>query len=147
MTKLDVLRTEHDAALTMAARLLALAEAADPRGAAIPIVMQLNRLLGLIRAHLAQEDAELYPALVASTDPEVARLAQRYVDEMGGLAHEFECFARRWSCSDSIAGSIVEFRSAVRQLVRALSERIERENLNLYPLAEAEASKQARKAA
>lgn len=144
---MHVLRAEHDAALAMAGRLISLADHDNPRSAAIPIIMQLNRLLGLIRAHLEQEDAELYPALVASADKKVAGIAQRYVDEMGGMAHEFECFARRWSCSDSIAASIVEFRSAVRQLVGALSERIERENLHLYPLAEAEIARQSRKAA
>ena len=147
MVKLDILRSEHDDALAMADRLIELVDNYDPRGAAIPVLLQLNRLLGLMRVHLAHEDVELYPALAASPDPLVARTTQRFADEMGGLAIEFECFARRWSCSASIAGNIDEFREGVHQLLLALAVRIERENRILYPLAEAEAKRLHRKAA
>ena len=47
----------------MAERLVELAGNFDARTAAIPLLMQLNRLLGLLRVHLAHEDVELYPAL------------------------------------------------------------------------------------
>jgi hypothetical protein len=127
----------------MADRLIELANNHDPRSAAIPILMQLNRLLGLLRVHLAHEDVELYPVLTASPDPLVARTSQRFVDEMGGLAIDLECFARRWSCSASIADGIEEFRDAAHQLVMALAVRIERENRILYPLAEAHATRKA----
>ena len=136
MVKIDFLRAQHDEALAMADRLIELADHYDPRTAAIPILMQLNRLLGLLRVHLAHEDVDLYPALIASPDPRVARTAQKFVDEMGGLAFDFEWFARRWSCSVSIAGNIDEFREGAHQLMLALAVRVERENLYLYPLAE-----------
>jgi Hemerythrin HHE cation binding domain. len=147
MVNIDTLRTQHDDALAMADRLIDLADNYDPRTAAIPILMQVNRLLGLLRVHLAHEDVELYPALIASADPHVARTAQRFVDEMGSLASDFEWFARHWSCSVSIAGNIDEFREGAHELMLALAVRIERENLYLYPLAEAEVAKQARRAA
>ena len=131
----------------MADRLLQLVDQYDPRTAAIPILMQLNRLLGLLRVHLAYENVQLYPALMASPDAEVVRTARRHVDEMGGLAIDLECFARNWSCAEGIAASIDEFREAARRLVLALSDRIDREDLHLYPLAEAEARRRGRKAA
>jgi len=131
----------------MADRLIDLVDHYDPRSAAIPLLMQFNRLLGLLRVHLAHEDVELYPALMASGDPKAARTAQRFADEMGGTAIELECFARRWSCSASIAGNIDEFRDAARQLLLALAVRIERENRCLYPLVEAVVVKQSREAA
>jgi hypothetical protein len=146
MIKLDALRSQHDDALAMADRLVELIDHYDPRSAAIPLLMQFNRLLGLLRVHLAQEDVELYPALVASPDPHVARTSQRFIDEMGGLAIDFECFARRWSCSVSIAGNIDEFRADVHVLLLALAVRIERENLYLYPLAEGLAGNRAKAA-
>jgi hypothetical protein len=147
MVKIDILRAQHDEALAMADRLIELADQSDPRAAAIPILMQLNRLLGLVRVHLAHEDVGLYPALIASPDPQVARTAQRFVEEMGGLAFDFEWFARRWSCSVSIAGDIDAFREGAHRLALALAVRIERENRYLYPLAEPEARRQDRKAA
>ena len=147
MIKLDLLRSQHDAALDMAQRLLGLIDGYRPGNSATPILMQLNRLLGLVRVHLAHEDVGLYPALIASPDPQVARTAQRFVEEMGGLAFDFEWFARRWSCSVSIAGDIDAFREGAHRLALALAIRIERENRYLYPLAEAEARRQDRKAA
>ena len=143
MIKIDILRAQHDEALAMADRLIELVDHYDPRSAAIPVLMQFNRLLGLLRVHFAHEDVELYPTLTASHDPLVARTAQRFVDEMGGLAIELECFARRWSCSASIAGNIEEFREAAHQLMMTLTVRIERENRILYPLVEVEARKAA----
>ena len=147
MFKIDLLRSQHDDVLAMADRLLQLVDHYDRRKAAIPIVMQLNRLLGLLRVHLAHEEIQLYPTLIASSDAEVVRTGQRHVDEMRGLAGDFESFARRWPCSDSIGGNLEEFRQAVRHLLLALAVRIERENLYLYPLAEAEARRQSCKAA
>ena len=136
MVNTEILRQQHDAALVMADRLIDLIDNYDPRSAAIPILMQLNRLLGLLRVHLAHEDFELYPRLMASPDPHIARTANAYIAEMGGLAIDLECFVRHWSCAASIAGNIEEFREGVHELVLALAVRIERENRYLYPLAE-----------
>ena len=120
----------------MADRLIDLADHYRPGTQAIPILLQLNRLLGILRVHLAHEDVELYPSLMASGDSEVARTAATYFAEMGGLATDLEYFSRHWSCSVSIAGNIDEFRHDLHELVLALAVRIERENRYLYPLAE-----------
>jgi hypothetical protein len=136
MVNTESLRQEHDAALKMADRLIDLVDNYDPRTAAIPILMHLNRLLGILRVHLVHEDVELYPKLIKSDDPEVARTALAFVAEMGSLAIDLEWFAQHWSCSASIAGNIDQFREGVHQLVMALAVRIERENRYLYPLAE-----------
>lgn len=136
MIKIDILRRQHDAALDIAQRLLELIDAHLPGNPGYPILMQLNRLYGVVRVHLAHEDVELYPALAASPDPEAARTASIYLDEMGCLALDLECFARNWSCSASITGNFDEFRRAAHDLVLSLAVRIERENQFLYPLAD-----------
>jgi hypothetical protein len=143
----ELLRKQHDDALAMADRLMDLIGSHVPGGGAVAILMQLNRLIGLLRVHLAHEDVELYPGLIASTDPNVARTAKAYVDDMGGLAAELEIFARHWSCSASIDSGMGEFREGVDGLMLALAVRIERENLYLYPLADAELAGRPRKAA
>jgi len=147
MVNTEILRKQHDAALSVACRLIDLVNNYDPSTAAIPILMQLNRLLGILRVHLAQEDVELYPRLMSSNDPKVAQTAAAFVAEMGGLAFKLEGFAWHWSCSASIAGNIDEFREGVHELVLALAVRIERENSELYPLAERDDPGQHRDAA
>jgi hypothetical protein len=147
MVKLDILRRQHDAALDMAQRLLVLIDAYRPGAQAFPILMQLNRLYAVLRVHLAHEDVELYPALMASSDPRAARTARLYVDEMGDLALNLECFAQHWSCSASIANNFDEFRQAAQDMMLALAVRIEREDRYLYPLVEAEEAVETSKAA
>lgn len=138
MTKMDVLRGQHDAALEMAQRLLELIDGFRPGNPGYPILMQLNRLYGVLRLHFAQEDVQLYPRLIGSADAAVARTARRFADEMGGLALDLECFARHWSCSASITNNFGEFREAAHELVLRLAVRIDRETQQLYPLVEAE---------
>jgi hemerythrin-like domain-containing protein len=135
MYELDELRNQHDAALCMADRLLDLVADYRCEADALPIALQLNKLVGLLRVHLAQEDVQLYPRLLASGDRDIAKLALSYVSEMGGLAHELEQFIRRWSSSAVIAADFADFAEAAQELVLQLSFRIERENRYLYPLA------------
>ena len=119
----------------MAERLLDLVNEYRSAADALPIALQLNRLVGLLRVHLAQEDVQLYPELIASGDPETARMALAYASEMGGLAGELELFAQRWSSSVGIAAAFAEFAEVTRELMLRLATRIERENRYLYPLA------------
>jgi hypothetical protein len=136
MVNTGILRQQHDAAMSMADRLIGLADNYQAGTPAVSILMQLNRLLGILRVHLAHEDVELYPGLMNSCDAHVARTATTYFAEMGGLATDLEYFSRHWSCSVSIAGNIDEFRFDLHELMLALAVRIERENRYLYPLAE-----------
>lgn len=139
MIQIDALRQQHDAALAMAQRLLELIQGYRAGCPAHPILMQLNRLYGILRVHFAQEDVQLYPRLVVSPEPKVSRVAQQYVDEMGSLALDLECFARHWSCSASIANNFQEFREAADNLMLRLAVRIEREEKEIFPLFEASA--------
>jgi hypothetical protein len=136
MVNMQILRQQHDAALSMADRLIDLADNYQQGTQAIPILMQLNRLLGILRVHFAHEDVELYPHLMGSSDAAVARTATAYFAEMGGLATDLEYFSRHWSCSVRIAGNINEFRHDLHELMLTLAVRIERENRYLYPLAD-----------
>jgi len=140
MANTSNLRRQHDAALAMSDRLFDLMENYDGGRDVFDIAMQLTKLVGLLRIHLAQEDVQLYPELMASPSQEVARLARAYAAEMGGLALELEIFAQHWSCSASIVSNFEEFREEANALLLHLAVRIERENRYLYPLAEAAAA-------
>ena len=143
MYALPDLRSQHDTALRMADRLIDLIDEYRGDADAAPLALQFNKLFGLLRVHLAQEDVQLYPELVNSDDRQVASMAGAYISEMGGLASELELFAQRWSSSAVIASDFFEFAEAARELVLRLAVRIEREERYLYPLAENPARKAA----
>lgn len=87
--------------------------------------------------HLKAEDWILYPILLASDDPETAATAQQFLDEMGGLAAAFLAYADKWS-ANAIESDWAGYCSESKTIIEALTERITRENRELYPLAERE---------
>ncbi len=90
-----------------------------------------------IKFHLAAEDAMLYPALLAANDATVAQLGQRYQDEMQGLVGTYAEFSRRWRVGSQIAAAPEQFRSEANNVFKPLHGRIQREDNELYPAAEA----------
>ena len=136
MITTDNLRRQHDAANAMSSHLCDLIDSYRGHRDAEAITMQLSRLVGLLRIHLAQADVQIYAALAMSEDQAVARIAASHTNEMGDLAVDLETFARHWTCSASIAGRFDEFRDDAHALLMALAVRIEREDRILYPLAE-----------
>ena len=89
-----------------------------------------------IKFHLAAEDATLYPALRAAADPGVAGLGRRYEEEMRGLSGAYAEFSRKWRVCAVIEAAPEQFRSEANTVLKALHERIQRENRELYPAAE-----------
>jgi len=86
-----------------------------------------------IKLHLAGEDRMLYPAALRAGDAAVARLAQRYQDDMGPLAAEFEAFVRRWNTAQPLREQAETFRREANTVLRLLWERMQRENTEFYP--------------
>ena len=81
------------------------------------------------------EDRYLYPAMIAQAGP-ATRVAERFRREMGGLAKQFTAYLRRWTDQD-IARQWEVFRDDTQRLLNALTDRIRRENEELYPKAPA----------
>ena len=57
-------------------------------------------------------------------------------NELVHIAAQFERFVERWSSSDAIAGALRQFEYEAGMLFAALRDRIDREQRDLYPLAE-----------
>ena len=89
----------------------------------------------MVTPHLKAEDWVLYPPLLASNDAQVAGVARRFVDEMGGLAQAFSTYIERWDAL-SIESDWPRYQRESRGIVEALTNRILRENRELYPLLE-----------
>ena len=90
-----------------------------------------------IKFHLAAEDRVLYPTLSGSGDAGLAALGRRYQDEMQQLSAAFAGFVAQWRVPARISADPEGFRQAANTVLKALFERMKREERDLYPLAEA----------
>jgi hemerythrin-like domain-containing protein len=133
---IDMLRRQHEAIQEMGAKLVGAISSYRDEYDAIALAPLIGKLNALLRVHFAYEDSVLYPLMRRSGDAQAADLACRFGDDMGALAPQFEEFVRRWSGPTVIAGMFNRFRDEATTLFAALGARIERENDQLYPLAE-----------
>ena len=85
--------------------------------------------------HLRSEDQFVYPELLASDDPRVRATARQFVVEMGGLSDAFRAYTAKWD-AEGIARDWSGFRADSIAILKQLSQRIVRENRDLYPLVE-----------
>ncbi|HXD38444.1 MAG TPA: hemerythrin domain-containing protein [Rhodanobacter sp.] len=100
------------------------------------IHQKLVMISALIKLHLAAEDRMLYPALLRAADPVVTQTSERFQQEMGGLAAAYVAFAAKWSVTSRIVADPQGFRDAANGVFKVLHERVQRENRELYPMAE-----------
>ena len=141
------LRRQHEAAVAIVERILSRAEGLERDGVPYEVSLLLAKLTGTLRIHFAQEDKTLYPHMIASTHPDAAATASAFQREMGGLAGQFEAFAARWQTATALAADPNGFRSEAAAIFAALGNRIQREDNQLYPLADAIEDWQVRRSA
>lgn len=96
------------------------------------LIEQLDRVLGL---HLELEDSELYPALIGCGNPDAAEVAVACAEDMGGLAEVWSDYLRHWPAG-MIYRDADRFAAVTRVLIEAVAQRVDREERELYPLAE-----------
>lgn len=96
----------------------------------------LSSLAGKLKVHLAMEDKSLYPTLLTAKDAKVTATARQFVEEMGGITKVFGDYSTKWATNSAIAADPQGFATDTKNLFGALGKRIERENRDLYPLAE-----------
>ena len=134
MSSLAELRNDHAELVTIVKQLEALIDRDSPPPS-LELFDKRRKLSGLLIAHLKAEDWVLYPPLLSSGDSQVAATAKQFIDEMGGLAEAYTQFTQRWVAL-SIESNWAGYRVAAREIIDALTNRIVRENRELYPLLE-----------
>lgn len=137
MSRTSALRKQHDAIAVLAADITRAAETLAATRAAEPLLRLLRELDTVLTRHLAAEDRMLYPELLASADRRAAATASRFCEEMGGLTNSYAEFAARWTSAEALLGDPAAFKRDWTVLAGALGFRIQRENAELYPLADA----------
>jgi hemerythrin-like domain-containing protein len=122
--EMDRLRAEHAALMALARIILAMV--GDPARPALRDT--------LVR-HLKCEDWALYPRLRASGDPELVRVTRAFELEMGDLADDFTAYDDKWTAA-RVAADWAGFRRETMTVLARLARRVEREDRELYPLAD-----------
>lgn len=92
------------------------------------------QLSGILSIHLAAEDKYLYPSLKNSPDDKIRAVAIRYEKEMGHLAATYTAYRNQYSTASRIEADPAGFTRETRRILQALSERLTREDRELYPL-------------
>lgn len=140
MSDISKLREEHADLAAIGAQLSGIIA-----GDAPPAPQDLYRLRmalasGLIR-HLKNEDWNLYPDLMSSSNQRIAFTARAFSASMGGLATEFKDYSERWG-ADAIRSDWNGYRRDTAEILRSLMFRIAREERDLYPLLETDVQEQ-----
>ena len=130
MHSFERLIREHTA---ISARARSLIDAIDGGASPLALHAALSALEGELGAHLAHEDAAIYPKLMVSAD-ESAAAAREAVRRFETLAADWTDHARKWTTT-AIARSPRRFGEATRAILGRLGERIKLENELLYPMA------------
>ena len=92
------------------------------------------QLSGILSIHLAAEDKYLYPSLKNSPDDKIRAVAIRYEKEMGHLAATYTAYRNQYRTASRIEADPAGFTRETRRILQALSERLTREDRELYPL-------------
>ncbi len=104
--------------------------------AAFELTMKIASLAGLLKMHLKHEDEVLYPKLKASTDLKVRQTAERFISEMGGLSKVFDEYRTSYKSSTQIKDTPAAFIKDTQKIIDALRKRVQKEDQELYLLAE-----------
>lgn len=136
MKATDRYRQQHAEIMTLAAELSRRLAPETVVTQSAEIRKLLSELSGKIIVHLAAEDTVLYPRLFSSKDNATQTLARRFADEMGPIAQTFRTYATRWGSEGAIRTKPNDFAKESQAIIKALGDRIRKENVELYPLAD-----------
>lgn len=136
MLETDTYRRQHDDLLELMEQISGILSKTRFRQELSRLHSLLNQLNGKFSVHLAMEDESLYPSLHEHPDEMVRTVAGHFMDEMGGMSDKFKRYMNTWKMSHSIINDPKEFIRQTERLMDMIKNRIERENSELYPLAE-----------
>lgn len=128
MAKSDVFKAQHKEILNLVGQLAPLAPNAATKASDIRSI--LGQLAGKVSQHLAMEDMVLYKNMLAN--PTTKSVAERFQREMGGIASVFTSFVGKYASPAAIQANPAGFASEFSGLVKALGDRVKREESELY---------------
>jgi len=101
---------------------------------AFEISRKIGQLAGVLKIHLQAEDEFLYPNLLKHESSHISSTASAFTDEMGNLGEKFAAFKTKYMQPKNIKAEPQKFKEDLHGIAAALTNRIEREDRELYPL-------------
>ena len=129
----NVLR-QHQEVLSLTSKISSYKNQQQVKENAFEISLLLGQLAGRIKTHLAAEDKFIYPRLMDHPDSQVRMTCEKFPREMGDLAKEFNAYQAKYSGAGKIEADPANFLTDTKDILSALTTRIEKENTSLYPL-------------
>jgi iron-sulfur cluster repair protein YtfE (RIC family) len=129
-------RKQHGELLNVAKSMAKLLDAEQLKKDAVEVRHLLSVLHGKLSVHLVMEDKSLYPRLLNHHDSRIRATTQHFIDEMGTLASVFKGYVGKWSTPSAIQADPATFIAETKAVFDALGNRIDRENNELYVLAD-----------
>lgn len=129
-------RDQHQELLEFATKISSYLNVAAIEKDADEISKQLNFLTGKLKMHLAIEDEFLYPTLKKHSDNNVQAMTEKFIHEMGGIAKAFMDYRAKWPTPTKIKENSKDFIKDTEAVFKVLKDRIDRENNQLYALAD-----------
>ncbi|WP_110953703.1 hemerythrin domain-containing protein [Anaerosinus massiliensis] len=135
MRNLDMLKKQHSEILELVKKIETLTRQ-DVKDVAKEIAFHINALSGKLKVHLMSEDKFLYPDLMKNQNEIVRNTAQKFNEEMGGLADTLNTFVQQYNTYSKILQNENSFKSESKTIFRVIMDRMHREDHNLYLLIE-----------
>lgn len=132
MLSFEQLIEEHEA-ISVAARALERILAAS-RPNVISALAARARMCALLTEHLAHEDAQVYPRLMAVSHESTADIARRFAVQYQSMVADWAYYNELWT-GEAIGADWRGFRRATAAMIAVLRKRMEAENAILYPTA------------
>jgi hypothetical protein len=94
----------------------------------------MNTITGKLKIHLLNEDKFLYPYLSNSSDAVLNAFGKKYSEEMKEVTKAYEGYKSKYNTANKIKQNMGESKEEAKQIFWVLSNRINREEKELYPL-------------
>lgn len=132
MARSDMLKADHQKLLGLVTGLSKLLDSpATVTAKAAEIRTGLSQLAGAVTMHLSMEDNTIYKQMLAH--PTGKAVAERFQREMGGIKTAFTGYIGKYSSPAAISANPAGFISETKAIVKALGDRICKEEGELYP--------------
>jgi len=140
MRRTEVFRKQHAEILELVGRVAAQRDPVRLTKDANDARKLLSELAGVVKLHLSLEDRDWCPQLLKQPRAGVKETAQRFIDEIGQIKDafaEYKEYNKRWLLASTFQGNPAGFIQETKGLCAALGSRIEWEDNQLYPMADA----------
>lgn len=132
---IDKFKQDHASILSLVSKLRTLVQAGVGQNAG-EISKLIVSMSSAIKLHLSAEDRMLYPKFLKSEDPAVVKVGERFQTEMGGIATAYMAFVSKWNVGSKVSTNPDGFKKEANDIFKALHQRIQHENTELYVVAE-----------